>query len=81
MKTAAILVFISINISYSQVILNANGPGNTYERITSVFAPGNGVSAVEVPDLFHPWASGRHIAEVFDSELNKYVFEFYSHAY
>ena len=80
MKTAAILVFISINISYSQVILNANGPGNTYERITSVFAPGNGVSAVEAPDLFHPWSSGRHIAEVFDSELNKYVFEFYSHA-
>jgi hypothetical protein len=80
MKTAIILVFISINISYSQVILNANGPGNTYERITSFLAPGNGVSAVEAPDLFHPWASGRHIAEVLDSELNKYVFEFYSHA-
>jgi hypothetical protein len=79
-KTAAILVFISINISYSQVILNANGAGNTYERITNFFAPGNGVSAVEAPDLFHPWASGRHIAEVLDSELNKYVFEFYSHA-
>jgi hypothetical protein len=79
-KTAAILVFISINISYSQVILNANGPGYTYERITSFLAPGNGVSAVEAPDLFHPWSSGRHIAEVLDSELNKYVFEFYSHA-
>ncbi len=74
------LLLIINNISYSQVILNANGPGNTYERITSVFAPGNGVSAVEAPDLFHPWASGRHIAEVFDPELNKYVFEFYSHA-
>jgi hypothetical protein len=74
------LLLITNKFSYSQVVLNANGPGNTYERITSVFALGNGVSAVEAPDLFHPWASGRHIAEVFDSELNKYVFEFYSHA-
>ena len=74
------LVLISITNAEAQVILNANGPGNTYERITSVFAPGNGVSAVEAPDLFHPWASGRHIAEVFDTELNKNVFEFYSHA-
>jgi hypothetical protein len=74
------LLLITNKFSYSQVILNANGPGNTYERITSVFAPGNGVSAVEAPDLFHPWALGRHIAEVFDPELNKYVFEFYSHA-
>ena len=80
MKIAAILVLISVNITYSQVVLNANGPGNTYERITGVFAPGNGVSAVEAPDLYHPWASGRHIAEVFDTDLNQYVFEFYSHA-
>ena len=80
MKLATILILITNTISYSQVILNANGPGNTYERITSVFAPGNGVSAVEAPDLFHSWSSGRHIAEVFDTELNKYVFEFYSHA-
>ncbi len=74
------LLLITNKFSYSQVVLDADGPGNTYERITNVFAPGNGVSAVEAPDLFHPWASGRHIAEVFDSELNKYVFEFYSHA-
>ena len=80
MKLAAILVLITFKISYSQVILNANGPNDTYELITSVFAPGNGVSAVEAPDLHHPWASGRHIAEVFDTELNQYVFEFYSHA-
>ena len=78
MKLAAILVLITFNISYSQVILNANGPNDTYELITSVFAPG--ANPVEAPDLHHPWASGRHIAEVFDTELNKYVFEFYSHA-
>ena len=79
---AIVFAFLLINasVTFSQVILNANGPGNTYERITSIFAPGNGVSAVEAPDLFHPWASGRHIAEVFDTELNQYVFEFYSHA-
>ncbi len=73
-------MLFSSTFSYSQVVLNANGPGNTYERVTSIFAPGNGVSAVEAPDLFHPWASGRHIAEVFDTELNQFVFEFYSHA-
>ncbi len=79
-RLLGILMLFSFSFSYSQVVLNANGPGNTYERITSIFAPGNGVSAVEAPDLFHPWASGRHIAEVFDTELNQYVFEFYSHA-
>ena len=74
------LVLISLSNAEAQVILNANGPGNTYERITNVFAPGNGVSAVEAPDLYHTWSAGRHIAEVFDTELNQYVFEFYSHA-
>lgn len=79
-RLLGIILLFSFSFSFSQVVLNANGPGNTYERITSIFAPGNGVSAVEAPDLFHPWASGRHIAEVFDTELNQYVFEFYSHA-
>jgi hypothetical protein len=81
-REALVFAFLLINtsVTFSQVILNANGPGNTYERITNVFAPGNGVGAVEAPDLYHPWASGRHIAEVFDTELNQYVFEFYSHA-
>lgn len=70
-----------IQDSFSQVTLDANGPGNTYELITSVFAPGNGVSAVEAPDLYHPWAAGgnKHIAEVYDNDLLRYVFEFYSH--
>jgi hypothetical protein len=58
------------------VVLNADGPGNTYELINSVLAPG--FDAVENPECVHP-AFGRHIAEVFDAELNKYVFEFYSH--
>ncbi len=76
------LLLITNKFSYSQVILNANGPGNTYERITSFLAPGNGTGAVEAPDQSPDGSHqvfGRHIAEVFDSELNKYVFEFYSH--
>ena len=60
--------------------MKADEPGNTYERITSFFAPGNGIGAARVSDLFHPWAAGRHIAAVFDAELNKYVFEFHPHA-
>ena len=70
-----------IQASFSQVTLDANGPGNTYELITNVFAPGNGFGAVEAPDLFHPWAAGgnKHIAEVYDNDLLRYVFEFYSH--
>ncbi|MCF6296903.1 MAG: T9SS type A sorting domain-containing protein [Flavobacteriaceae bacterium] len=60
----------------AQVILNADGPGNTYELITSVLAPGH--NPVEVPDCNHS-DFGRHIDEVFDTELNTYVFRFFSH--
>lgn len=58
------------------VTLYADGPGNTYELINSVLAPGYNV--VENPECVHP-AFGRHIAEVWDAELGAYVFEFYSH--
>lgn len=60
----------------SQVVLEADGPGNTYELISSVLAPGG--NAVENPECVHP-EFGRHIAEVWDSTLHHYVFEFYSH--
>jgi len=60
----------------AQVILEANAPGNTYEDINAVFAPGYDV--VEVPDCAHP-EFGRHISEVFDTELNKNVFRFMAH--
>ncbi|WP_372745173.1 T9SS type A sorting domain-containing protein [Lutibacter sp.] len=69
---------ISIKLNAQLVTLNANGPGNTYEEITNAFAPGRGVSAVEAPDDYH-FDFGRHIAEVLDDDLGKYVFEFYSH--
>jgi hypothetical protein len=60
----------------AQVTLNADGPGNTYELINNVLAPG--YDAVEHPECNHA-SFGRHIAEVFDAALNKYVFEFYAH--
>ena len=60
----------------AQAILTADGPGNTYERINSVLAPGYDV--VEHPECVHP-AFGRHIAEVFDTDISQYVFEFYAH--
>jgi len=65
-----------IPIISKAVVLNADGPGNTYELINSVLAPG--YDAVENPECAHP-SFGRHIAEVWDATLNCYVFEFYSH--
>ncbi len=79
---AVIFFLFNLFLSNSQVTLNANGPGNTYELITNAFAPGNGTGSVEAPDQTPDGshtAFGRHIAEVFDIQLNKYVFEFYSH--
>ena len=57
------------------VTLNADGPGNTYERIDSAF--GSGASS-EVPDNFPSCNTihSRHITEAWDSTLNKYVFLF-----
>ena len=60
----------------AQVILSADGPGNTYELINSIMAPNYNV--VEVPDCGHT-SFGRHIDEIFDSELNKHVFRFFAH--
>lgn len=73
------LVFSGFSAS-AQVILNADGPDGigTYELISSVLTPGISLGAIEAPDAIHP-GFGRHIAEVFDTDLNKNVFEFYSH--
>ncbi len=77
----AIIIFANPSFCYAQVFLNANGPGNTYEDINAVLAPGYNV--IEAPDLAPDGSHqgfGRHIAEVWDTDLGKYVFEFYSHA-
>ena len=72
-----LLFLLSIcKINYSQITLEADGPGNTYELINSVLAPGYNV--VEVPDCNHS-AFGRHIDEVFDTDLNTNVFRFSIH--
>ena len=63
-------------VCHSQVILKADGPGNTYELINSVLAPGS--EAVEHPECIHA-SFGRHIGEVWDTDLKANVFEFYSH--
>ena len=67
--------FVS-QLNFCQTILEADGPGETYELINSVFAPG--YNAVETPDCNHN-DYGRHIDEVFDKELNKNVFRFHIH--
>lgn len=62
--------------SFSQVVLSADGPGETYELITSVLAPGQ--KPIETPDCNHV-SFGDHIDELFDEELNTNVFRFYIH--
>lgn len=79
-KQYVLILFIIPFLSYSQVVLKADGPGETYELISSVLAPGK--SAVEAPDhnkLGNHASFGRHIAEVWDADLKENVFEFYSH--
>lgn len=71
-----ILAFFLCRFNYAQVSLNADGLGNTYELINSVLAPGYDV--VESPDCVHN-DFGRHIEEVWDSDLGKYVFVFHAH--
>ena len=63
-RTIAFMMLLATPlVSYSQVVLEADGPGNTYELISSVLAPGG--DAVENPECIHP-EFGRHIAEVWD---------------
>lgn len=81
LKLVAIIGTLIISESAdAQTVLNAdNTANNTYELINSILAPG--YTAIETPDQSggtHA-AFGRHIAEVFDTDLNKNVFEFYIH--
>ncbi|CAH8293208.1 putative secreted protein (Por secretion system target) [Mariniflexile fucanivorans] len=85
---SAILFYFSLLFTFqhinSQVILNADGPGNTYELINSVLAPGYDV--IEAPDCAHETFNNgatsnpsRHIDEIFDADLNTNVFRFHIH--
>lgn len=71
-----ISLFLSV-VTQAQTVLNADGPGNTYELINSILAPTGG-DVVENQECVHP-EFGRHIIEVWDNELNQYVFEFNMH--
>lgn len=72
----AILALATSFSGFAQVMLKADGLGNTYELINSVLAPGS--EAVENPECAHA-DFGRHIAEVWDGELKKNIFIFYVH--
>lgn len=74
--TLFIFLFLLNSQLFAQTILSADGPGNTYELITSVLAPG--ANPVEAPDCSHP-GFGRHIEEVWDNDLGKNVFVFHIH--
>lgn len=76
MKILKLSLLFLTQISLAQVTLSADGPGNTYELINSVLAPGYDVT--ETPDCVHN-GFGRHIEEVWDAQLNKYVFKFHIH--
>lgn len=76
MKYLPIFCIFFTGFIQAQVTLDADGPGNTYELINSVLAPG--FDAVEVPDCNHT-GFGRHIDEVFDADLNTDVFRFFIH--
>lgn len=64
------------SLGHTQVTLNADGPGDTYNLITSVLAPG--YNPIEVPDCNHS-AFGEHIDEIFDNDLGSNVFRFFIH--
>ncbi len=66
----------NLYVTGQPTVVTADGPGNTYELINSKLAPGYDV--IETPECIHG-AFGRHITEVWDTELNQYVFSFFSH--
>ncbi|WP_298546024.1 heparin lyase I family protein [uncultured Aquimarina sp.] len=83
MRSVVILFTFLAHFSiYAQVTLTADGPGNTYELITSKLAPG--YNPIEAPGMMREDCDnhlnyGKHISEVFDNELAKNVFKFVIH--
>ncbi|MFA5292718.1 MAG: hypothetical protein WC496_06750 [Phycisphaerae bacterium] len=69
-KITLLFVFLMPSVLYSDVLLEADGPGDTYSLIES---KGYGI---EVPDCGHPV---EHISEIWDNELNKNAFVFSIH--
>lgn len=77
MRILIIFLFLCfLQNGHTQVVLKADGPGDTYDLISSVLAPGQ--NPIETPDCGHN-AFGDHIDEIFDEELNDFVFRFHLH--
>ena len=78
MKESLLFILLTtfFHYSYSQVLLDANDGGNTYDLISSVLAPG--ANPIETPDCSHT-EYGNHIDMVLDADLNTYVFRFHIH--
>jgi hypothetical protein len=76
MVAAIILLLFVVNRSWSQDVIEANGPGNTYEELTAFLAPG--YNPIEVPDCNHA-SFGNHIDEVYDTSISGYAFRFFIH--
>tara|TARA_B100000925_G_scaffold82365_1_gene58566 strand:+ start:17966 stop:19078 length:1113 start_codon:yes stop_codon:yes gene_type:complete len=71
-----IFLFIVHHLSWSQYVIEANGPGNTYEELTAFLAPGH--NPIEVPDCNHS-SFGNHIDEVYDTSIGGYAYRFFIH--
>jgi len=67
--------FVMYSTNHAQVLLDANGAGNTYEEITAVLAPGYD----PVEEVCNHSAFGRHIDEIWDATLSDNVFRFIMH--
>ncbi|MGI9530508.1 T9SS type A sorting domain-containing protein [Lutimonas sp.] len=72
----SVCFMLSVLAVLGQTHLDADGPGETYELISNVLAPGH--NPVEVPDCSHA-DFDRHIDELFDEELGSHVFRFFMH--
>jgi len=74
-KILSLLIVFQVQTTFSQVLLDANGPGNTTNDINNVLAPG--YDAVE--EVCNHTAFGDHIDEIYDNTLNTNVFRFTMH--
>ena len=70
-----LLSILMLQTLSGQVVLSADGVTNTYNLINTAFALPN-KNVVEVPDCNHA-SFGDHITQVFDEQLNKFVFQFH----
>lgn len=77
--TLVMAMVAATTILHAQTTLYATSLGRSYEQIDSTLGLNSGAME-ETPDQCsnHP-QFGRHILEVWDSTLNKYVYEFYIH--